>query len=65
MSAERDRRRDARLAVRVAEAWIRLGRPGKADLAALGRVATDEALPARTRRRAAAVLARVALCAAS
>ena len=58
----RDVRRDARLAVRVAEARLRTtGRARPREIEALGRVIQDAALPPRTRRRAAELLARAHL----
>ena len=53
-------RQDARLQVRVAEAWTR--EPdgwGQIDPAPLVAIADDERIPASTRRRAAALLVRL------
>jgi hypothetical protein len=55
--AERERHEHLRLLLLVAEAQLRQG--ATVDVAALTRVAQDESLPARARRRAACVLARL------
>jgi hypothetical protein len=59
--AERERADDVRLLLMVSEANLRLGRADLMHIDALERVAGNEGQPVRARRRAAAVLARIAM----
>lgn len=61
--AERERDEDVRLLLMVSETNLRLGRHRLLRVPDLERVARDETLPPRARRRAAVVLARVGLAA--